>query len=85
MLFIETWIDPEPRDRHTKPEKDKYHIISLICEIKKKKRTYLQNRNRPTDIESKVIFTKGKEDEIDKLGDQNYHINTTIYIINNLS
>ena len=49
----------------------------------KKKRTYLQNRNRPTDIESKIIITKGKGDEIDKLGDWNYHIHTTIYIINN--
>ena len=38
MLFAETWIDLEPRDYHTKPEKDKYHIISLICEILKKKK-----------------------------------------------
>ena len=45
MLFAETWIDLEPRDCHTKPEKDKYHIISCICEILKKC-TYLQSRNR---------------------------------------
>ena len=38
MLFAETWIDLEPRDYHTKPEKDKYHIIPLICEILKKKK-----------------------------------------------
>ena len=47
-------------------QKDKYHIISLICEILKKKKrerykwTYLQNRNRPTDIENKLMVTQGE-------------------------
>ena len=44
------------REYHTKwskPDKDKYHT-SLICGIIKwYKWTYLQNRNRPTDIENK--------------------------------
>ena len=42
-------------------EKDKYHMMSLICGIFKKwyKWTYLQNRNRLTDIENKPMVTKG--------------------------
>ena len=34
-------------------EKDKYHMLSLICRTKKwYKWTYLQNRNRLTDLEN---------------------------------
>ena len=53
-----------PTDYHTKwiksEEKDKYHMISFICGILKKwhKRTYLQNRHRLIDIESKHMVTK---------------------------
>ena len=51
-----------PRDYHTKwskPDKEKY-IVSLICGIFKKwyEWTYIQNRNRPTDIENKLMVTK---------------------------
>ena len=45
-------------------EKSKYHMISLIFGIVKKKKlykcTYFQNRNRPIDIENKLIVTKGE-------------------------
>ena len=44
-----------PRDHHTKwskPEKDRYYIISLICRIEHKW-TYLQNRSRLSDIVNK--------------------------------
>ena len=43
-------------------EKDKYHMISLICGILKKwyKWTYLQNRSRVTDVEDKLTVTKGE-------------------------
>ena len=56
----------EPRDydiKWSKSDKDKYHMISLICGILKNEQckwTYLQNRNRPTDIENKLMVTKGK-------------------------
>ena len=61
MLFIETWIDPEPRDRHTKPEKDKYHIISLICEIKKKKKELIYKTEiDPQTQKAKLYLPKGK-------------------------
>ena len=45
-------------------------MISLICGILKNKRykwTYLQNRNRLTDLENIFMVTKGK---MDKLGDR---------------
>ena len=35
-------------------EKDEYHMISLICKI------YLQNGNRLTDIESRLVVAKEK-------------------------
>ena len=51
----------EPRDYHSKwskPEKDKYHLILLIYGIKKwYKWTNLQNINRPTGIENKLMVT----------------------------
>ena len=54
-----------PRDCHTEwnqTEKDKDHMISFICRIKKKwyKWSYLQNRNRLTDFENKLKVTKGE-------------------------
>ena len=52
-----------PRDDHikwSKSEKDKYHIISRIFWIYKKwyKWSYLQSRNRLTDIENKLMVPK---------------------------
>ena len=44
-----------------KTEKDKYHIILLICENRKKwyKGTYLQSRRWVTDVENKLVVTRG--------------------------
>ena len=41
----------------------------------------MQNRNRPTDIENKLMATKGERGGRDKLGVWDYHIHTTIYKI----
>ena len=62
-----------PRDYHTnwsKPDKDKYHMILLIYELKKKKYkwTHLQNRKRLTNVENKFMVTKGERGGKDKLG-----------------
>ena len=40
-------------------------MVSLNVEPRKKwyKRTYIQNRNRPTDIENKLMVTKGEGGE----------------------
>ena len=44
--------------------------------------TYLQNRNRVTDVESKLMVTRGKVGR-DKLGDWDWHIHYYIYKIDN--
>ena len=52
------------RDYHTKwskSDKDKYHDITYMWNLKKwYKWTYLQTRNRCTDIENKFMVTKGE-------------------------
>ena len=80
-----------PRDDHTEWSKsDREGQIS--CDIaymwnlrKCYKWTYLQNRNRPTEIENKLMVTKGERGRRDKLGvwDENTHNikNITIYKI----
>ena len=53
-------------DYHTRWSKPDRGHISLICGILKKKRyqwTYLQNRNRLTDIENKLMITKEEREE----------------------
>ena len=44
--------------------------------------TYLQNRNRVTDVENKLMVTSSWV-EMDKLGDWDWHIHTTIYKVDN--
>ena len=75
MPLAATWIDLEIIivSEVSQTEKDKYHMISLYMWNLKKKRykwTYLQNRNRPTDIdrENKLMVTKGERQGRDKLG-----------------
>jgi len=43
--------------------------------------SYLQSRNRDTDIENKHMNTKGKRKYIDELGDWDWRIYTTMYNI----
>ena len=69
------------RSEVSQSEKDKYHTISLYVESKIwYKWTYLQNRNRLTDIENRPVVTKegvGKGEEYPgslKLVDANYYI-----------
>ena len=59
-----------------------YH---LYVESNKKwyKWTYLQNRNWFTDLEIKLMVTKGEMEEDDQLGDRDSHIHTTIYKTDN--
>ena len=77
MPFAATWMDLEIiiLNEVSLTEKDKYHMISLICGIltkerkrKRYKRTYLLKRNRPTDTENKLMVTKGERGGRDKLG-----------------
>ena len=63
-----------PRDYHTKwskseRERQVSYDITYMWNLKKGyKWTYLQNRNRPTDIENKLMVTKGERWGRDKLG-----------------
>ena len=61
-----------PRDYHTKwhksDEKDKFHIISLICGIWKKRCKWIFDKVK-TDIKNKLTVTKGEKGwGRDKLG-----------------
>ena len=64
MPFVATWDGPG--DYHTKcsksdRERQISYDITYMWNLKKwYKRTYLQNRNRLTDIESKLTVTKGE-------------------------
>ena len=63
-------------------DKDKY-MISLICEdLKRCNWTYLQNKNRVTDVENKFMVTSG-ERVVEGLGDWGWHMHTAIYKIDN--
>ena len=55
-------------------------MISLICSFLKKlyKEIYLQNSNRVTDLENKLMVTGEKGGGRDKLGVWNRHSHTTI-------
>ena len=59
-------------------EKDGYHDITCMWNLKKKKNctkgTYLQNENRVTNVENKLTVTKG---EIER--GINWEIGTDIY------
>ena len=71
--YLEIIILHEVRRRMT------YHVISLMCGIFKKldNRTYLQNRNRLTDFENKLMVIKGER----LWGGINYEFGINIYAL----
>ena len=60
MPLAATWMDLHmiPLSEVNQMEKDKCHITYIWNLKKVYKWTYLQNRNRPTDIENKLMVTK---------------------------
>ena len=60
--FKETWMNLETviQSEENQKKKNKYHIISLICGIKKKwyRWTYLLSKNTDTEVENKLMETK---------------------------
>ena len=76
-----------PRDYHTKWSKsDGERQISYHLYVESKiwqKWTYVQNRNRLTDIENRRVVAKGERQERDKLGAWDWQIYTTIHRIDN--
>ena len=63
LPFAATWMDLEIiiLSEVSQTEKEKYYITYMWNLKKKYKRTYLQNRNRLTDIENKLMVTKGEK------------------------
>ena len=63
-------------------EKDKHHDLAYVWSLRKSyKWIYLQNINRPTDIENKYMVTKRERAGRDKLRGWDQHTFTTIYKI----
>ena len=58
-MDLETVIQSEVSQK----EKNKYHILTHVCGICKNgySRSYLQSRNRDTDVENKRMDTKGEK------------------------
>ena len=62
ISFITTQMDLEIVILNDLCKTEKYHKVSLIGRIKKcYKRTYLQNRNRLTDLENEFMVARGKD------------------------
>ena len=80
-MDLETVIQSEVSHK----EKNKYSILTHTCGIWKNwcRHSYLQSRNRDTDIENKCMDTKGGKGGWDELGDWDWHICTidTMYKI----
>ena len=61
--FVETWMNLEIviQSEVSQKEKNKYHTLTHICGMWKHwyRRSYLQSRNRDTDIEDKCMDIKG--------------------------
>ena len=77
-----------PRDCHTewsKSEKEKQisYINTYMWNLEKGYRSYLQSRNRDTDIENKHMDTKVGRGVWHDLGDWDWHIYTSMYKIDN--
>ena len=71
MPFAATWMEVENiiLCEVSLTEKDKYHMISLIRGILKNdtNELYLENRDTFTDIEDKLMVTKGERGRRDTL------------------
>ena len=84
MPFSTTWMNLEIiiLSTSSQTEKDKYHIILVICGIKKKmiQMNLFTKRKKLTDIGNNLRHTKGgKELGKDKLGLCGKQIHTTIH------
>ena len=73
MPFAARWMDLKSIIlSEVNSDRDKYHMTSFRCGIKKNytNEQYLQNRKRLTDIENKLMVTEGGSvEEGDKLGE----------------
>ena len=70
MSFVVTWMDLEIIILGEVSQAREICNIAYMWNLNKEryKWTYLQNRNRPIDIENKFMVTKGKRERREKLG-----------------
>ena len=75
-----TWMDLEIAILCEVRERE-FRTVSHICVILKKKGTneLIYKIEIVSDVENKLMVTKGERGRRDKLGDWNRHIHTTIY------
>ena len=82
MPFAEMWMNLETviRFEVNQKEKNKCHIVWLICGIQKNdiNGMYLQSRNRDMDIENKHMDSNGRKVRQDELGDWDERIQTNM-------
>ena len=59
-MDLETVIESEVSQK----EENKYHILTYICGVWKNRyrQSYIQSRDRDTDVENKHMDTKGKRE-----------------------
>ena len=69
-IYAATWVDLEVIILSEVSQRQISYDITYMWNLKKNdtNRTYIQNRNRPTDIENKLIVTKGESWGRDKSG-----------------
>ena len=59
-VFCDSVLDVIILSEVSQKEKDMYHNITYIWDIKNSANELLQNRNRLTDMENKLMVTKGE-------------------------
>ena len=83
MPFAATWMYLEIviLREVSQIENDKHRMISLyVCNLKTwYKLSYLQNRNKLTDFENKLMVNKGKVWGRDGLVVRNWHMHAIVY------
>ena len=86
MPLAATWMDLEIVILSEVRERQISYDITYMWNLKKKKWykwTYLQNRNRVTDIRTNLLLLKEKGEGRDELGDWDWHIHSAIYKTDN--
>ena len=63
IISTATWMDLDYHTKWSKTEKDKYHITYMWNLKKMIQMNLFTNRNRVTDVENKLMVTRGKGEE----------------------
>ena len=83
MLFAATWMDLETVILSERKTNIIWYHLNMESKKKWYKGTYLQNRNRVTDIRNKLAVTKGERGGEGWIGRLGLNIHNTIYKTDN--